>query len=200
MDCGGRHYNDWNWDTYWCKGDSPEGSASLRSWNGTRLDSTLGNGQSVLPEEAQLVPVAALEGDPSSHDAEEPAPAQAQGIAPLEDGPLAVLEEVLHEAHHLCGGELPREHGADRLPAHDRRFRHLVVHRVRVVHRGHGVGVGAVEGLDPGGHEGLRRHRTVSGWPSRRGGWFGLSMSDTMSHRPPAPRRRVSTNLPASGS
>lgn len=120
--------------------------------------SLLRNRQPVLPQEAQLVPVAALEGDLAVLHAEEAAAAQAQRVLPFQHGPLAVLEEVFHDAHHLGPGELRREHPPDGLPALHRLFRHLVVHGVLGIEGGHTVRVGGVEGHHPRGDHFLGRH------------------------------------------
>src|SRR5262245_39742819 len=81
----------------------------------------------LLPAEGPLVPVAALEDVPVGDHLEEAAAAQALGIAPFEDGPVAVLEQVVFDADHLGVAELALEHGADRRPAHERIPHDLVV-------------------------------------------------------------------------
>src|SRR5215475_2799834 len=96
--------------------------------------------QPLQAQERQLVPVAALERDLPLDDVEKAAAAQAQRVAPLENRPLAVLEQVFHDAHHLCGGESRGEHLADGVPAVDGTFSHLMVDRVVGIEGGQGVG------------------------------------------------------------
>src|SRR4051812_37463166 len=87
--------------------------------------------------ERELVPVATLERDAAFDDAEEPAAAQPKRIAPLQDRPLAVLEQVLDDARHRGRRELALEHRADVRPPLDRRpLGHLMVDRVDGVQRG----------------------------------------------------------------
>ncbi len=47
------------------------------------------------PEERQLVPLTSLKRDLAIHHVKEAPPAQPQRILPFENGPLAVLEDVL---------------------------------------------------------------------------------------------------------
>ena len=85
--------------------------------------------QTVHAQERQLVPLAGLELDERAPHAEEAASAQSEGVPPLEDRPLAVLEQVLDDADHSCAREFSREHGPNGGLALDRRLGHLVIHR-----------------------------------------------------------------------
>lgn len=102
------------------------------------------------PQEAELVPVAALEHDAPIPHMEEAAAAQPQGIPPFEDGPITVLEQVLGNAGHLGGGEAVDEHLPYRFAPGHRLLRDLVVDRVIGIEPCQRVDVAPVEGVDPG--------------------------------------------------
>src|SRR5262245_26676411 len=83
--------------------------------------------QVVQTEKRQLVPVPSLELNERISDMEEPTAAKTARISPFENGPFAILEEILHDAHHLGSRELARKHCPDLIPAVDRVLRHLMV-------------------------------------------------------------------------
>lgn len=100
-------------------------------------------------QKRELVPVAALTHDLPTDHVEEPAASEAQRVPPLEDGPLAVLKHVLHDADHPRGGEAGGEHLTNRFsPAH-RGFSYLMVNRVLRIESSECIGVGAIERIDP---------------------------------------------------
>jgi len=116
----------------------------------------------VQPQEAELVPIAALEGDLIVDDVEEAAASEAERIAPFEDRPIADLEEIIGNADHACAREFDVEHLFDRGAALDGALRHLVVDCILGVKPAEGFGIGAVEGIDPGFDDFFRRHRAFS--------------------------------------
>jgi hypothetical protein len=118
--------------------------------------------QALGAQEAELVPVASLEDDLSVDDVEEPAATQAEGVAPFENGPLAVLEQVFHHADHLGLLEAGREHPAKGLAALHGLFGDLMVDGVFAVHRDQGIDVGPIERVDPGSNHFGRLHRHSS--------------------------------------
>ena len=59
--------------------------------------------QALRAQEGELVPVPALEHEPVVADLEEPATAQAERLAPLQDGLLAVFEDLLDDTPHEPG-------------------------------------------------------------------------------------------------
>lgn len=65
------------------------------------------------PKERELVPIPALEHDFPVNDMEETAAPQAKWIAPFEDGPLTVLEDVLYDIHHIGLSEFGCKHPPD---------------------------------------------------------------------------------------
>src|SRR3546814_14658719 len=70
----------------------------------------LGHGNTLLPEERELIKVASLEDDLVVAHMEETAPTQASWITPFKNGPFSVLEDVLDYAGHGCPPELNLEH------------------------------------------------------------------------------------------
>src|SRR5262245_11215912 len=101
------------------------------------------------PQERQLVPVASLELDKRIPHMEETAPTKSKGVPPLQNRPLAILEQILDEAHHLRSRELACKHLATGCPTFDRRLCHLMVNRRLTVETGQRFYVGPVEGFDP---------------------------------------------------
>ena len=71
----------------------------------------------MLAEEAELVEIAALEHDAAVAYPEEAAAPQSKRITPLQDGPLAVLEDLFHLAHHRRARAFDAEQVHDRLAA-----------------------------------------------------------------------------------
>jgi hypothetical protein len=67
------------------------------------LRSCRGERKPLRPEERQLIPVSPLKFNQSADHAKEAATTQSLRIAPLQDGPLAVLEKVLGDTVHLGG-------------------------------------------------------------------------------------------------
>src|SRR5579871_2021886 len=120
----------------------------------------IGLRQAVELEERQLVPIAPLKCDLPINDMEEPASAQSLRVPPFQDGPLAVFEEIFPDANHLGHLEAGLEHRANRLAAMDRTFSHLMVGRVRAIKRCERINIGAIECIDPGGDNLLRRYRS----------------------------------------
>jgi hypothetical protein len=84
---------------------------------------------------------------------EEATASQAQRIAPLEDGPFTLFEDVLHDANHLGRGETGREHLSDGGSTVDRGLNYLVIDGVFSVEISESVNVGSIECLDPGTNE-----------------------------------------------
>ncbi len=70
-------------------------------------------------------------------------------IFPFEDGPIAVFEDIFHDAEHFGGSEAGGEHFADGWSPADGGLGDLVVDGIVGVEGGQGVWVGGVEGLDP---------------------------------------------------
>src|SRR3546814_17739353 len=62
----------------------------------------LGHGNTLLPEERELIKVASLEDDLVVAHMEETAPTPARWITPFKTGPFSVLEDVLDYACHGC--------------------------------------------------------------------------------------------------
>jgi hypothetical protein len=87
--------------------------------------------KAMLLQECELVPISALENDLPVLYVEEPAAPQANGIFPLENRPLTILEYVLDDTDHFCSFEPLLEHCADLFPPFDRVLRDLVIHRIR---------------------------------------------------------------------
>jgi hypothetical protein len=78
-------------------------------------------------EKGKLVPVAALENDLAADDMKEATSSQTFRIAPLQNRPLPILEDVLDDADHLCSGKSIREHLTNGLAAFDRFLCNLMV-------------------------------------------------------------------------
>ena len=116
----------------------------------------------VLPQEGEFVPVAPLEHDAAVKDVEEAAAPEPEGVPPLQDRPGAILEEVLDDAHHLGGPEAVGEHLPQGRPAGHRILRDLMVDGIFGVQGGQGLGIRAVEGLDPGQDHFFGGHRRLT--------------------------------------
>lgn len=64
----------------------------------------------MLPEEGELIPVPSLKVDFATNDVKEATASQTERIVPFQNGPFAILEQVLDNTGHVCGGELSCEH------------------------------------------------------------------------------------------
>src|SRR3546814_18265113 len=73
----------------------------------------LGHGNTLLPEERELIKVASLEDDLVVAHMGETAPTQASRITPFKNGPFSFLEDILDDASHVCKTELKLEHMSD---------------------------------------------------------------------------------------
>src|SRR3546814_37245 len=93
----------------------------------------LGHGNTLLPEERELIKVASLEDDLVVAHMEETAPTQASWITPFKNGPFSVLEDVLDYAGHGCPPELNLEHLSDGLTTIQRLHHNLVINGVACV-------------------------------------------------------------------
>lgn len=94
---------------------------------------------------------------------EKPTTAQSFWVAPFEDGPLAVLEEVFRDADHLSQLESGGEHIANGLTSGDGAFGDLMVDRVWAIESGERVDVRAIESIDPDFYNVTRTHHLISG-------------------------------------
>src|SRR5579862_1280433 len=83
-------------------------------------------------------------------------------VAPLEDRPLSILEEVLDDANHFRSREASRKHLADRIAALDGIFRNLMVDGIGGVECGQSFDVGAIKGVYPSSHDVSRAHSLVT--------------------------------------
>jgi len=90
----------------------------------------------VKSEEGQLISIAPLKCDASVNDVEEAASTQSLRVPPLQDGPLAILEEVFGNANHLGRVKALLEHGSNSLTAMDWALGYLMVNRVRLIKGG----------------------------------------------------------------
>jgi hypothetical protein len=86
--------------------------------------------ESLKPEEGQLVEVAALKDDLVVSHLKEAATAQPVRIAPFEDRPLAILEQILDKTRHLRATELGVEHLPDRFAPEQRLHDYLIIGRI----------------------------------------------------------------------
>lgn len=116
-------------------------------------------------EKRELVPVPTLERDAPFVDRKEPAAAQSERVAPLEDRDVAGLMEDLGDADHLGSREFPAKHLANGHPALDRLLGDLVVDSPAIARLANGKmgdhrGVEAVADAERG--------RDVSGTEKRR--------------------------------
>ncbi len=59
----------------------------------------------MLPQERELVPIAALKLDPAVDNVKEAATAKAERVLPFKNRPFAVFEQVLDDADHFGGGD-----------------------------------------------------------------------------------------------
>src|SRR3546814_15987332 len=75
----------------------------------------LGHGNTLLPEERELIKVASLEDDLVVAHMEETAPTQASWITQFKNGPFSVLEDVIDYAGTGCPHALNLEHLSDGL-------------------------------------------------------------------------------------
>lgn len=107
------------------------------------------NRQALRSEKGQLVEIAALEHDLALAHPKEAAAAQPIRIAPFQNGPVALLEQVLDQTVHLRATEFDLEHPPDRRPADQRVHHHLMIDRVVGIQRGESVDVARVEVGDP---------------------------------------------------
>ncbi len=71
------------------------------------------NGEPMLLQEGELIPISPLKCNFSANNLEEPASAQAQRVLPLQDRPLSVFKYVLNNTDHLGCGEFFGEHISD---------------------------------------------------------------------------------------
>jgi hypothetical protein len=115
----------------------------------------------VLLGESELIPVATLELNPSVDNAEETATTETGRIAPLEDRPLTIFEQILDETHHLRASKLGREHGSDRLAPHHGIPNHLVIGRINRIEGRERLRIGTVERIDPCLHNFSGSHRVL---------------------------------------
>src|SRR3546814_17178648 len=97
----------------------------ISDWSSDVCSSDLGN--TLLPEERELIKVASLEDDLVVAHMEETAPTQASWITPFKNGPFSVLEDVLDYAGHGCPPELNLEHLSDGLTTLQRLHHYLVI-------------------------------------------------------------------------
>src|SRR3546814_11717617 len=95
----------------------------------------LGHGNTLLPEERELIKVASLEDDLVVAHMEETAPTPASWITPFKNGPFSVLEDVLDYVGHGYPTELNPEHLSDRLTNIQSLHHHFVTHCFAYVYR-----------------------------------------------------------------
>jgi hypothetical protein len=101
------------------------------------------------PKERELIPVPALEHDFTVNDMEEAAASQAKWITPFEDGPLTVLEDVLHDTHHIGLSEFGCKHPPDGLAAYHGLLGHLMIRGILTVEVRQGVDIAAIKSINP---------------------------------------------------
>lgn len=109
----------------------------------------VGNGQSMPPKKCQAIPVSALEPNSAIDDIEEAAAPKSGRIAPFEDGPFPILEQILDDAFHFGVSELAAKHGPDRTSTSYGFLNDLVIGGIVCVEFGERVGIRAVERIDP---------------------------------------------------
>ncbi len=82
------------------------------------------------PKKSELVPVAPLEDDLIVDDVEESAAPEPERVAPFQNGPFAILENLLDDASHVGRSEFCLKHRADILAADNGLLRNLVIGRI----------------------------------------------------------------------
>ena len=102
-------------------------------------------GQSMHPQERESIPIAALKNDFPVLHVKKAAAAQTLGIPPLQNDPFAVFKDVFRNAMHRRGGQLAREHLANRLPAFDGFQSDLMIDRLIGVEFGNALNIAGVE-------------------------------------------------------
>ena len=112
-------------------------------------------------EERELVPISALEGNPSVNYVKEPAAAQPLRVAPFQDGQFSVLEKILRDADHSGRGKTGREHRSNSLVPFNLAFGYLMVDRARVVKGAQRINVRSIESFDPSLYDITRTHRST---------------------------------------
>lgn len=93
--------------------DAPFAKRPSKGSHGLILDLLARDREVVSPEKRELVPVAPLELNLAIVDLEEPAASKSERVTPFQNRPVAVLEDVLHNAHHFGALELGLEHPSD---------------------------------------------------------------------------------------
>src|SRR6516165_6134502 len=91
----------------------------------------------------------------------EPAAAQPFRVAPFQDGPFSVLEEVLRNADHLGRGKSGREHSSNSFAPFNWALGYLMVDRVCVVEGAQRINVRPIESLDPSLYDIARPHCSI---------------------------------------
>jgi hypothetical protein len=107
-------------------------------------------------KERQLVPVASLKDDLSADDMKKPATSQTKRVAPFENRPFAVFEEVLNDANHFCRAEALTKHPAYGFASFNRAFCYLVVDRLIAVEIRESIDVCSIKSFYPSPHQFFR--------------------------------------------
>jgi hypothetical protein len=108
--------------------------------------------------ERQLVPVASLKDDLSIDDMKKAATPQTERVAPFENHPFSIFEEVLNNANHFCPGEAFSKHLAYGFAYFDRVFCYLVVARPVAVEVDKSIYIRSIKCVYPSPHQFFRPH------------------------------------------
>lgn len=140
----------WSWLSGWQFSKSARSPAEIHRCQQKRHLSRLrGYRQTMLAEKTQLVPIAPLKDDFPPDDLKKATPSESKGIPPLQDGPVAFLENVFDDADHLKAGKLNSKHVPDCWEPDDWFLRDLVVDRIWRIKVAECINVAIVECLDP---------------------------------------------------
>ena len=101
-------------------------------------------------EERKLIPVASLKLDLPVYNVEEPAAAKAKRIAPLQNSPLTLFEDVFDQADHIRRGEPRGKHLFDCFSSDNREFSDLMIDSLFRVEASKSIDICTVECLNPG--------------------------------------------------
>ena len=100
-------------------------------------------------QERQLVPVAALEGDPTVSNSEEPASAQTKRVTPFKSDNVTSLVNRFRNADHLCRCKFLLKHVSDRFAPLNWILCNLMIHRVVMVEFRNARCIPRIEAFNP---------------------------------------------------